>query len=443
MGSDTAEKETKEDNKGDNGRLGDIPIKRFHFLLLLLLGIGWALDAMSAGLISFSLTPLKNDLGLNSELVGFLLSAWNMGMFFGAFLLGGLGDKFGRKIPLILSMVLYSLPTGLIYFAGSWEVIFLLRFIAGMGSSSYMALGSTLMSEYSPRKSRGRWVAFLESAWAIGWLFASYFGLILIANPLYSWREVMLIGFLPLFFLIPLAIFIPESVRFLLEKGKDQEAEEILKQIGASKAKFSPKVKEEGTIKDLITKYRKRTIMLWVHWFSIVLTYWGIFLWLPNVLVDEKGLTIADSLFFAFLVTAAQIPGYWSGAWLIEIIGRKKLLSIYMTLAGIASFFFALSTVRWQVLLFASLISFFNLGAWGATYSYTPELYPTSLRATGSGAANSVGRLGGIVGPILAGVLAGFFGSFYYVFIVFTVFHFISAIIIALLGTETMGRPLD
>lgn len=442
---DKNEQNRKKTEEEIRRKIETLPIKNFHWMLLLLLGVGWALDAMSAGLVSFGLPSLEGELALKEELgiLGFLLSAWNIGMFFGAFILGNLADKVGRKSPILLSILLYSLPTGLTAFSNSWQVIFVLRLLSGMGSAGYMATASTHLSEYLPKGKRGRWVAFLESAWAFGWLLASYFGLVLIGNFQYSWRSIMKVGFLPFLLLLPLGLFLPESVRFLLRSGKQKEAQKILDQLGISESTPIAKSRNEASIKYLLKgKYKKRTIMLWVHWFSIVLVYWGIFLWLPKVLADEKGLG-TRSLLFAFTITAAQIPGYWSGAWLIEKVGRKYLLCAYMAIAGVASFFFAISEAQWQVLVSGALISFFNLGAWGATYAYTPELYPTSIRGTGSGAANSVGRIGGIVGPLLAGLLAGIFGSFYWVFIVFTAFHFVSAIVIGLFGEETKGKPLE
>ncbi|KXB03565.1 hypothetical protein AKJ45_01230 [candidate division MSBL1 archaeon SCGC-AAA261F19] len=427
-------------------KLEEVPVGKFHWILLLALGLGWAFDAMNSGLISFGLTPLTEDLNLTEGLTGILLSGWTAGMFAGGFLIGKLADKAGRKTSLLLSLVLFSVPAGMVAFASHWELIFLLRFTAGMGSAGYMVVGSTLLSEYMPTKQRGRFVALLESSWAFGWLLASYFGLIFIETV--GWRGIMLVGFLPMLFLPFFLVKIPESLRFLLSKGKIKRAREIGRDIdlkvGEEEAVNFRKTIKYSKLSTLFNpKYRKRTIMLWIHWFSIVLAYWGIFLWLPSVLASEKGFGIAKSLQFAFLITLAQIPGYWSGAWLIEKVGRKWLLVSYMSLAGVASFLFAGSTTTWQVLLFASLVSFFNLGAWGITYAYTPELYPTLVRASGSGIANGVGRIGGIFGPMLAGFLVSQFGSFYPVFVVYAVFHFISAIVVASLGIETKGRPLE
>jgi len=137
-----------------------------------------------------------------------------------------------------------------------------------------------------------------------------------------------------------------------------------------------------------------------------------------------------------------QIPGYWSGALLIERVGRRRLLALYMALAGLGSLMFSIAHTPLEVLIWGSVISFFNLGAWGITYAYTPELYPTEMRATGAGWANSVGRIGGILGPYIAGVLIGLTGSTP-LFILFALLHLISASAVTLLGVETKGVSID
>ena len=421
-------------------------LKKFHFFLLAIFMLGWAFDSMNSGLISFVLTPLIKELSLSSEITGFLLSAWLLGMFFGAAFLGTLADYLGRKASCVFSILLYSIPAGLSAFFSSWQYIFILRFLAGMGASAYMAVASTLLSEYIPTKHRGRFVAFLESSWAFGWLLAAYLGLIL--APTHGWRSVMLTSFLPLIAL-PLFFFVPESIRYLQEKGKLKKSILILKRFGLTKKGLRAKdfkmrkKKSKVTIKDLwASKYRRRTLMLWIHWFCIVFVYWGIFLWLPHILF-ERGLSFIKSLQFTFLITLVQIPGYWTGAYLVEKVGRKLSLASFMFLAGIGSYFFATSTTNFQVLLFGSIISFFNLGAWGITYAYTPELYPTRSRATGAGWANSIGRIGGIIGPAVVGYFLSFFKSYYLIFLLFALFHFISAADVILLGIETKGKPLE
>lgn len=424
------------------------PIRRFHYRILAVCFLGWMFDAMNSGLISFVLSPLSQELSLPPGKSGFLLSSWLVGMFFGGFLMGTIADRLGRRNSILSSIILYSIPAASTGLADNWMMIAALRFLSGIGASGFMAVTSTLISEYFPRKNRGRFVAFLESAWAFGWLLAAYLGLVI--APSLGWRPVMLTGFAPLLAAALFYLFVPESIRFLERKGLKEKALRVLDEASFLESVDGEveveKVKERKrfTITGLwSSEYRSRTLMIWIHWFCIVLTYWGIFLWAPYILAVERGLSLVRSLQYSFLIVAMQIPGYWSGSLLIERVGRKWLLASYMALAGLGSLMFANATTPLEVLLWGSVISFFNLGAWGITYAYTPELYPTSLRASGAGWANSVGRVGGIIGPIIAGLLLQAIGSRYPIFIIFALIHFVSTIVLSILGIETKGKQLE
>ncbi|MDK2464199.1 MAG: MFS transporter, partial [Candidatus Korarchaeota archaeon] len=236
-----------------------------------------------------------------------------------------------------------------------------------------------------------------------------------------GWRPIFLAGVAPLA-AIPLLKIVPESSMFLEEAAKP----------------------EKPPISNLFRgEYLRRTLMLWVHWFVIVMAYWGVFLWFPKILVAQRGLTLVKSLQWSFLITLAQIPGYWSGAWVIERLGRKASLSLYMGMAGLGALLYWFASTPTQALAGAVVLSFFNLGAWGITYAYTPELYPTSLRGLGSGAANSFGRLGGILGPYLVGAILDATGSYSLAFLTFGAAQLLSASVVAALGVETAGRPLE
>jgi len=422
-----------------------VKLSWFHYTLLIVLGLGWAFDAMCAGLISTTTPLIQKEWALSSTELGMLLSCWLIGMFLGGVSIGYLADRIGRKKTTILALLLYSIPTALATLSKGPAEMGILRLIAGIGSSGYMVVASTLLSEYIPANRRGRFVALLESTWAFGWLLAVYLGRMI--APIRGWRPVFTTSIIALI-VVPLIItLVPESLRYLEEKGREEEIERILSRIGISielKAPKEKKITRKTSIADLFSReYRRRTVMLWIHWFCIVLAYWGIFLWLPKILYS-RGLSLVKSLNYTILITLAQIPGYWSGALLIEKIGRKPLLSTYMALAGIGSLFFAMSRSELSVLIWGSVISFFNLGAWGATYAYTPELYPTRVRGTGAGSANSIGRIGGIIGPYLVGALLDITGgNVYPIFIVFMVIHLVSAITIATLGIETKGKALE
>ena len=412
---------------------------RFQTLLLATLMAGWGVGAMYAGLVSGTLPLIQQELSLSPEEAGRVLSSWLLGMLLGASGLGYLADRLGRKLSLLVSTALMGVFTPLSAAARGWLDLSLYRVLAGAGNAGYMVTASVLLAEYAPTKVRGRQVALLESAWAFGWLAALLLSRLIAPN--YGWRVVFALSGAALALLPALLASVPESLRFLVARGRLEEAEKLARKLGLELPERSPAARRG--VRDLLKPpYSRRTLMLWTHWFMIVFTYWGIFLWLPSILY-ARGVPFVRSLDYAIAITLAQLPGYLSSAYLIEVLGRKPVLALYMLLAGAASLGMWLSASDFEALVWGVLVSFFNLGAWGVTYAYTPELYPTDLRGTGSGWANAFGRMGGILGPYLAGVLIQAYGNPFTPFSLFVVGHLISAAVVAALGVETKGKTLE
>ena len=406
--------------------------------LLLLLFVGWAVGAMCAGIVSGTLTLIRGELGLTSEEAGRVLSSWLLGMLLGAFAVGYVADRVGRRLAVLASMSLMGVFTAASAAARGWLDLSLYRVLAGAGNAGYMVSASVLMSEYAPASARGKLVALLESSWALGWLAALILSRVI--APAHGWRPVFLSALAAVAVAALLYYTLPESLRYLVARGRVEEARALSERLGVP---LPPGEAGRGRISELVRKpYLRRTVMLWVHWFAIALTYWGIFLWLPDMLY-ARGLGFAKSLEYAIAITLAQVPGYLSAAYLIEAVGRKPVLAAYMLLAGLASLGVLRSATPADLLLWGSLVSFFNLGAWGVTYAYTPELYPTRLRGTGSGWANSFGRIGGMVGPYVAGLTMQLYGDPLAPFTVFAALHLVSAVAVLLLGVETRGRRLE
>ncbi|MGL4668015.1 MAG: MFS transporter, partial [Saezia sp.] len=141
-------------------------------------------------------------------------------------------------------------------------------------------------------------------------------------------------------------------------------------------------------------------------------------------------------------MSLAQLPGYFSVAWLIEHLGRKKILVAYLLGTMLSAYLFGVAESANELLLYGALLSFFNLGAWGVMYAYTPEQYPTRIRATGAGVAASVGRVGGIFGPLTVGYLVAAQISIRSLFTLFAFSLLVAIIAVILLGRETKQMKL-
>lgn len=387
--------------------------------LLLIAGTGWLFDAMDVGLLSFILAALKQDWSLTSTQLGWIGSVNSIGMAIGAFVFGVYADKKGRKSAFLMTLLMFSIASGLSAVAWGLTSLLILRFFIGMGLGGELPVASTLVSESAAPEIRGRIVVLLESFWAIGWILAALIAYFLIPLPFIGWRGAMMICAMPAFYALYLRYHLPESATVNRAHPSKQPESVISK------------------LKLLTSKpYQRQSIMLWIVWFCVVFSYYGMFLWLPSVMMS-KGFDMVKSFAYILIMTLAQLPGYFSVAWLIERVGRKWILIIYLLGTLISAFLFGVAETKTQLILAGALLSFFNLGAWGALYAYTPEQYCSNIRASGSGMAAAIGRIGGILGPLMVGVLMARNISVSAIFALFSLAILIAVLAIILLGKET------
>lgn len=429
-------------------RLDRVPLNSFHWRLLVVSGIGWLFDAMDVILISFLITPIRTEFKLDATQTGFIASSGFVGMFFGAAISGRIADRIGRRTVFTATLVLFSIGALLSAVAPSFETLLAARVIAGLGLGGELPVASTLVSEFSPRAQRGRMIVLLESFWAYGTIAAGLIAITVVAT--YGWRWAFVVGAIPALYAAYLRRALPESPRYLAERGRAAEADAVVRRVeraggGAmltlAKA-VAPARAARSSIADLFSPALiRRTAMLWVLWFGISLTYYGIFLYVPTLLVS-RGLSVVRSNEFFFLSTIAQVPGYFSAAWLVERWGRKPTLVVYLLGTAASAFLFGNAQADTLAFVWAALLSFFNLGAWGVVYTYSPELYPTAIRATGSGLAASIGRIGGTIGPFLTPVLVGPLGQTG-LFALFMALLLVTALNVFALAEETKGRSLE
>ncbi|KIQ95489.1 putative niacin/nicotinamide transporter NaiP [Anoxybacillus thermarum] len=388
--------------------------------LLWVAGLGWLFDAMDVGMLSFIIAALQKEWNLTAEQMGWIGSINSIGMAVGALVFGLLADRIGRKQVFIITLLLFSIGSGLSAFATTLTVFLILRFFIGMGLGGELPVASTLVSESVPAHERGKVVVLLESFWAGGWLLAALISFFVI--PAYGWQLALILGAVPALYAIYLRINLPDSKKFMAAKTERRSVWQNIADVWAK-------------------PYAKQTTMLWILWFSVVFSYYGMFLWLPSVMV-MKGFSLIKSFEYVLIMTLAQLPGYFSVAWLIERIGRKAVLIIYLTGTALSAYFFGNADSAAALMTFGALLSFFNLGAWGALYAYTPEQYPTAIRATGAGMAASFGRIGGILGPLLVGYLVAQKVSITMIFAIFCIAIFIGALAVLFFGKETKQQEL-
>ncbi len=419
---------------------------RFQRRLLWICGAGWAADAMEVLLISFALPAIRKEWGLTTAQAGLLGTAIFLGMLGGAWFWGTVSDRLGRKLGFVLTILIDSGFGLASAFSPNFHTLLVLRALTGFGVGGTLPVDYAIFAEYLPKGRRGRYLVLLEAFWALGALLAA--GLSWLVVPRAGWRLLLGLSALPGLLVFWIRRHVPESPRFLLVHGREEEARKILIAVAAENGRTLPEDFRleapqvfPARIRDLWhRKYARTTALLWLIWFCISLGYYGVFTWLPNLLVVERGLTLVRSYTYVFLITLAQLPGYFSAAYFVERVGRRPTLGVYLLGSGLCTYLFAVAIQPWSYVAAAFGMSFFALGAWGALYAYTPEVYPTQLRTTGMGAASGMTRVAGALAPALGGVLLGL--SMPLALTVFAASYILSGFSALALPYETKGRPL-
>ena len=432
-------------------RLDRLPFNREHAKLLGGSGVGWALDAMDVGIVSFILAALKQQWDLTTGELSWLASIGFIGMALGAGLGGLLADRIGRRSVFAWTLLIYGLATGASALAGGVAVLLVFRFIVGLGLGAELPVASTLVSEYAPARIRGRVVVILEAFWAVGWVAAALIGYLVVPGSANGWRWAFLAGVVPAFYALIVRWRLPESVRFLESKGREAKAEAAVRRFERAAPLSRPDPEQRPAVpspppsrvgvRDLWTRaLRRRTAALWLTWAGVNFAYYGAFTWIPTLLVAD-GFALVRSFQYTLIITLAQIPGYATAAILIERWGRKPVLVTFLAGSAAAAIGFGLSHSVPMILVTGIALSFFNLGAWGALYAVTPESYPTPVRGAGAGSAAAFGRLASIVAPLVVLPLHDQLGTIG-VFVMIAI-AFAGAMIAAGFLTEMRGRELQ
>jgi len=454
-----------------------IPVGAFHRRLLAICGTAWAFDGMEVILISFTLAVLTDAWSLSGLSAGLLGSASLMGMIVGNWGWGGYADRFGRRRAFQATVLTYALFTGLTAFAWGFDSGFVLRFLTGVGLGGALAVDTTYLAEHLPSDVRGSFLVYLDAFWPLGnalavilaWVFLGLMGdtvSLPVVGSVAGWRLLFVAAAFPGLLVFVIRAGLAETPYYLARTGQIEAANDRLRAIAReSGGQYEPieaeqvERRERSSVRDLFAGgLRGRTAMIAAAWFAINFGYYGVFIWLPKTFgaagtvpsVDLGGVTLQGIYVYFLLIALVQFPGYASAAYLVERVGRKATLGSYLVASGVFTFVFAAAmphagfglglTGFWPFFVALLASSFFTLGAWGAIYAYTPELFPTHLRATGNGFAGGVGKIAAVLGPILAGALVstGYVAALLPLAVAFA----LGGLVVLAFGVETLGEPL-
>jgi len=391
-------------------------VGKFQYRLFVIFGLVWLADAMQVLSIGFSAPSIARTFGISVPQALQTGTFFFVGMLVGAFVFGRLADRIGRRPVLMMAVVIDALFGVASAFAPELTWLLALRFLTGIGVGGTLPVDYTMMAEFLPRDRRGRWLVLLESFWAIGTICLALLALAALSYGDQAWRVIFLVTGTPALIGVVLRFYIPESPMFLNQSGKSDEARKVLERVAKVNGRkveipaLQSEVVEQKPVFALFSgSLRRRSIALLAAWALISIAYYGVFVYLP-IKLSAEGFAFMRGQVFLVVLAIVQLPGFALSAYGVERWGRKPTLIGFLLLSAAGCMLYSLGTDPTVVVGSTLLMSFSLLGTWGALYAFTPEVYPTDLRATGMGTAGAVARFGGLFAPaIIAPVMATHF----------------------------------
>jgi putative MFS transporter len=435
-------------------RLERLPITRPVFWIRNITGAATFFDGYTVIAISYAMSVLVRQWHLDAQQTGAILSLGYLGQVFGAVLFGALAERFGRlKILLITIMLFVSMDIACLFAWGAASMM-LFRFLQGIGTGGEVPVASAYINEFISSKGRGRFFLLYEVMFLVGLVGAGLIGSALV--PTFGWRAMFVVGITPALVLIPLQFFMKESPRWLAAKGRYEEADQIVSALErsaiASGHTLAEPMPRSSKTKMMPTNwrelfqgiYRRRTLTIWTMWFCSYLVANGMITWMPTLYQQTFNLPLQTSLFYGLLTTVAGVIASVVCALLIDKVGRKKWYTAAFLLASVPLAALALrgADTPLQVLAFVALAYAIVQTITFSLYLYSAEIYPTRLRAIGTGCGSAWLRLGSSAGPILVGGIMASLGL-NVVFGAFACVLVVGGIVTALGAIETKGRELE
>ncbi len=371
------------------------------------------LDGFDVQVIAFTAPEIGADLGIAKHKFGTLFSAGLIGMAVGALLVGPVGDRWGRKVAIIGSMLAFGTFTLATAWASSYDQLLLLRLATGLGLGGALPNATALMSEYANLTWRNLAISIIFLGIPIGGVVGS-----LVAGrmmPIWGWQSVYVVGgVLPLLAAVVLMWAMPESIRFLASRGeRNAQIARIFNRIdpagnyqGQQSFEVEQPVVDAGPVRQLFAPgYGRDTLLLWAAFFTNLIVVYFLISWTPTIfsaLSDEPGQAVKGAL----VLNLGGATGPLLLAWLISRYGSKRMLPLVfllgmVTIMGIGQVIDDVNLVTIGI-FFAG---FFTFGAQIGMNSLAASIYPTASRATGVGWALGIGRWGSILGPVVGGML--------------------------------------
>ena len=382
-------------------------VGRFQYRLFMIFGLVWMADAMQVLSIGFSAPSIAATFGVALPRALQTGTWFFVGMLAGAFAFGRLADRIGRR-PVLMAAVVVDACFGVASaFAPDFGWLLVLRFLTGVGVGGTLPVDYTMMAEFLPSDRRGRWLVLLESFWAVGTVALAVLALFALRWGPDAWRVIFLVTGLPALVGVVLRLYVPESPMYLQRRGRAEQARAVLQRVASANGRqvaipvLDAAVADKQPLSALFSaQLRRRSLSLCLAWGLISIAYYGVFVYLP-VKLGAEGFGFMRGQEFLIVLALVLLPGFALAAYGVERWGRKPTLVGFLLLSAAGCMCYSLGSTTAVVVGSTLLMSFALRGTWGALYAFTPEVYPTELRASGMGMAGAVARFGGLFAPAL------------------------------------------
>ncbi|MEK4010232.1 MFS transporter [Peribacillus sp. NPDC101481] len=385
-------------------------IHSFHIWLVFWLFLVILFDGYDVVIYGAVVPSLIKEWGISDVTAGAIGSYTVMGTAAGAIVFGLLADKLGRKKIILLTIFLFSFFTLLSGFANGPTMFIIFRVIAGIGLGGVMPNVIALTTEFAPKHIRSALVSFVFCGYSVGAIAAALTSRSLL--PTVGWEPVFWLAGIPLLFFPLLIKVIPESVSFLIQTGRVEEAKRVLAKIDPTinvKEAIELKKPDERTpgspvIKLFEQKRAISTVMFWISCFSAFILIYSMNTWLPRLMM-QAGYDLKSSLTFIAVMQIGAIVGTIVFGRLVDKLGFKKVLVPLFFCGAIALSLIGFTNSPFIAYGLISVIGAASVGVQNMSNAFVSQYYPTEMRSTALGSTMAFGRMGGIVAPTFVGIL--------------------------------------
>ena len=435
-------------------RLERLPYCSWHWHMRLIICTAWFFDAFDSIAIAYVLPPLIGLWHLTPQQIGSLIGVGFAGQLVGAVGFGWIAEYWGRRRSMLATLLIFSLGALACAAATSYDVLFWLRFIQGIGLGGEIPLMAAYLNEFARAKGRGRFSLTVQVLFSVGLLVVALVGVYVVPN--WGWQWMFVIGAIPALLAIPMRSLLPESPRWLASRGRYDEADRALtriEQIAARDGKVVPPLPADlpavtearPRFADLFKGiYLRRTLSVWLMWIGAYFVSYGITAWMPSLFRTVYHLSVEQSLTYGLIMSTIGLGGAALAIYLIEAIGRRPMLvlSLGACCVPLLSFAFLPQLSAAGTLAISTAGFFFLSMSLLSLATYTAEIYPTHLRTLGGGVASAWQRGASMVGTTVVGWVLPSWGI-NAVFVMFGLFALMGALVTFFFAIETRAKVLE